>query len=52
MVALSGHACVADGMSGSGVLQELCIRVRKDFGIDHATIQVEPEGFSESGIHA
>ena len=52
IVALSGHVCVADGVHGSGVLQELCTRVREDFGIDHITIQVEPDGFSELAIHA
>ncbi len=52
MVNLSGHVCVREGISSSGVLAEVCRRVREGFGIDHITIQVEPEGFTESAIHA
>lgn len=52
MVALSGHVCIGDGVSSSQVLAEVCKRTREGFGIDHITIQVEPEGFAELGIHA
>ena len=51
MVALSGHVCIGDGVSSSGVLAEVCKRTREGFGISHITIQVEPEGFAELGIH-
>lgn len=27
-------------------------RLREEFGIDHPTIQIEPEGFAEAGLHA
>ncbi len=52
MVNLSGHVCVREGVPANGVLAEVCKRVREGFGIDHITIQVEPEGFTESAIHA
>jgi len=51
MVALSGHVCIGDGVSSSRVLAEVCKRTREGFGINHITIQVEPEGFAELGIH-
>ena len=52
MVALSGHLCVSESTSGTTVLAEACHRLRNDFGIDHVTIQVEPNGFAESAVHA
>ncbi len=51
MVSLSAHVCISEGASGSAVLAEVCARVRR-FEIDHITVQVEPEGFAESGVHA
>lgn len=52
MIALSGHICVAEAVSSNAVLATVCKRVREEFGIDHITIQVEPEGFAESTVHA
>lgn len=51
MVALSGHVRVADGRSHGEVLAELRSRPHDRFGIEHATIQCEPEGFSEEELH-
>ena len=51
MVALSGHVRVADGRPHGEVLAELRSRLHDRFGIEHATIQCEPEGFSEEGMH-
>lgn len=51
MVSLSGHVCVADGTSHGEVLAELRSRLHDRFGIEHATIQCEPEGFREEALH-
>lgn len=52
MVALSAHACVADERSNAEVLTELRTLLHDRFGIDHITIQIEPDGFRESRSHA
>jgi len=41
--AMSGHLVVEDAAQWREVLREAQSRVRKDFGIDHVTIQVEDE---------
>jgi cobalt-zinc-cadmium efflux system protein len=51
MVALSGHVCVADGTSHVEVLAEVRSRLHDRFGIEHSTIQCEPEGFREEELH-
>jgi cobalt-zinc-cadmium efflux system protein len=50
MIAMSGHvvaqeAILATPGGGTALLRELAERLRARFGIDHATLQVEPEGF-------
>lgn len=51
MVAMSGHV-VADGsVDGPTLLRRVADVLRARFGIGHTTIQVEPEGFEEEGIH-
>jgi cobalt-zinc-cadmium efflux system protein len=52
MVALSVHVGVAGDRSGNEVLSTVRDRLRHEFGIDHSTIQVEHDGFEESGTHA
>jgi cobalt-zinc-cadmium efflux system protein len=50
MVALSAHVCVADGPGArpmADVLRDLRRSLHDRFGIDHATVQFEPEGFRE-----
>lgn len=46
MPAMSAHVTVTDGMLDSGgvgpVLDRLCACTASDFGIDHATFQIEP----------
>lgn len=48
---LSAHVTVTDAelarIGVGGVLDELCARTRAEFGIDHATFQVEPEAHRE-----
>jgi cobalt-zinc-cadmium efflux system protein len=49
MVALSGHVVAAESRDGGKLLQEVCDLLHERFGIDHATIQIEREGFREPG---
>jgi cobalt-zinc-cadmium efflux system protein len=51
MVALSGHVRVADGSSHGEVLAELRSRLHDRFGIEHVTVQCEPESFREEALH-
>ncbi|MGN6252422.1 MAG: cation diffusion facilitator family transporter [Marmoricola sp.] len=48
MPALSAHVTVTDAALASrgvgAILDELCACARSDFGIEHATFQVEPDG--------
>lgn len=48
MVSLSCHIQCGEEASNHAVLRELQAMLRQRFGIDHATIQVEPENFEES----
>jgi cobalt-zinc-cadmium efflux system protein len=50
-VAMSGHVVVDDESAHCSVLRLVADRLREDFGIDHATIQVEPPGYEEAGTH-
>lgn len=45
--ALSAHAVVEDGRRRSAVLKEMRGMLHDRFGIDHVTIQIEPEDFDE-----
>ena len=45
--ALSAHVVVADETQSRGVLSSLRQRLHDRFGIDHMTIQIEPEDFEE-----
>jgi cobalt-zinc-cadmium efflux system protein len=49
MVALSGHVVTTDAGEHAKLLQEVCDLLHQRFGIDHATIQIESEGFREPG---
>lgn len=54
MVALSGHVQTSgdsDLRACGGMLRELRTRLHDRFGIDHVTIQVEPDGFDEPEVH-
>jgi cobalt-zinc-cadmium efflux system protein len=44
---LSAHVVKADGQSHGDLLKRLRTTVRERFGIDHMTIQIEPEDFDE-----
>jgi cobalt-zinc-cadmium efflux system protein len=46
---LSAHVVVADGQPPGPLLAELRASLHNQFGIDHITIQIEPEGFAEHG---
>jgi len=45
--ALSAHVVISDGASHTDVLSRLRGRLHERFGIDHITIQIEPEDFEE-----
>jgi cobalt-zinc-cadmium efflux system protein len=49
LVALSGHVVSGDGERHGRLLQVICDRLHERFGIDHATIQIEPTDFDEPG---
>lgn len=49
MVALSCHAVVKDSADGGRVLGALGEALADGFAIHHTTIQLEPEGFEETG---
>jgi cobalt-zinc-cadmium efflux system protein len=49
MVCLSCHVVAKDASPGSPLLLDVNRALERGFGIDHATIQVEPEDFEESG---
>ena len=49
--ALSVHVIVADGSAHSEILAEVHRRVATDLPIGHATVQIEPEGWSHRESH-
>jgi cobalt-zinc-cadmium efflux system protein len=51
MVALSGHVVVAPGVDQPALLRTLADSLRARFGIAHTTLQLEPPGFVEDGLH-
>lgn len=48
--ALSAHLVTSGSRPRSGLLRELHLMLRDRFGIDHTTIQLEPEEFEEGGL--
>jgi len=51
MVSLSAHACISPDAEYRDVLARLRQVLHDKFGIDHITLQVEPEGFEEAHTH-
>ena len=49
MVSLSCHVVCCDPTGGQAVLERIRELVHDRFGIEHVTVQVEPEGFEEAG---
>ncbi len=47
MNSLSAHVETTEGASGRELLKALQGRLHERFGIEHATLQIEPEGFEE-----
>jgi len=52
MASLSAHVCLENGHSHTRALEAIRHQLRERFGIDHVTIQCEPDGFEEQGVHA
>jgi cobalt-zinc-cadmium efflux system protein len=48
---LSAHVVAAESHAPAALLKALRDTLNEKFGIDHLTIQIEPEGFEESGVH-
>ena len=46
----NAHVIVADGRDDRALLRVVRERVHERFGIDHVTIQLEPEGFDEPDV--
>ncbi len=51
MISMSGHLVAAPGQDAGVILSAGAACLRDEFGISHSTIQVEPEGFVEDGLH-
>jgi cobalt-zinc-cadmium efflux system protein len=47
MESMSAHVVVAEGNGGTDMLRRVRDLVHDRFGIDHVTVQLEPEGFEE-----
>ncbi len=50
MVSLSGHVVAKDGFADGALLRAVTVHLERRFGIDHATIQIEPVDFEEDGV--
>ena len=48
---LSAHVVAAESYTHAALLKTLRDTLHEKFGLDHLTIQIEPEGFEESGVH-
>jgi len=48
---LSAHVVAAEGQPHAALLKRLRDSLHEKFGIDHLTIQIEPEGFEERAMH-
>jgi cobalt-zinc-cadmium efflux system protein len=46
-VSLSGHVVAKDGVADGSLLRELSSLLAERFGIEHTTIQIEPQDFEE-----
>lgn len=51
VIALSAHIKTAEGVDHGRVLKEACQMLHDKHGIDHATLQLEPETFSHDDSH-
>lgn len=51
MISMSAHVCVEDPKSHNRVLTEVRSQLHERFGIEHSTIQCEPNGFDERSTH-
>jgi cobalt-zinc-cadmium efflux system protein len=51
MVCMSGHVVALPEDVGPALLRRVSDLLRERFGIAHSTIQVEPPGFEEPGLH-
>ena len=49
LVSLSCHVCKTVEVPSHDLLTALQGVLKRDFGIEHVTIQIEPEGFEEGG---
>jgi len=52
MTALSVHVCGETAVSNEVLIARTCDMLRDRFGIAHPTIQIEPHGYEEGGMHA
>ena len=50
MVSLSGHVVAKDGFADGALLRAVSEHLERQFGINHATIQIEPLDFEEDGV--
>jgi len=51
MVSLSAHVTALEGIDILDLLRSQRSMLNQRFGIDHVTIQIEPEGFAEQENH-
>ncbi|HEX6068576.1 MAG TPA: cation diffusion facilitator family transporter [Longimicrobiaceae bacterium] len=51
MVALSAHVVTPDTLDGGPLLDRIRHMLHDRFGIDHITVQVEPEDFGSCAVH-
>jgi cobalt-zinc-cadmium efflux system protein len=47
---LSAHVVIEHAVEARGVLAEMRLMLHERFGIDHITLQIEPEGFEERPV--
>lgn len=52
MTAASAHVCGEAGLPNAALLDRLRQCLHESFGIDHTTLQVEPEEYQEGEVHA
>lgn len=50
--AMSAHVCVTDDADHATLLKEITGLLKSKFGIDHATVQLEPPSFFHSPLHS
>ncbi|MBI1861017.1 MAG: cation transporter [Deltaproteobacteria bacterium] len=49
--AMSAHVCVEESADHAGILRQITELLNTRFGIDHATVQLEPPSFVHSPLH-